>query len=334
MNISIHKWDEVDIHQIAQLTLAAKRDSGRWGAEETIERAMKNLYTLKTSYRKLFGVKSPIVFLARSDGKLIGYLILFFKNHKKVEINPWFLDGHPLVFPNKNGKEIGTKLISEVVKWTKKEGIETIELTIPWKLEENNRIYDEYEAWYGSHGFELKLKYVFMTCNLVKHAITDVMIPSGFEIKQIRAVSKNALYQCYYDAFKTGDAQFFFYQTEKERREFFNKLTSSDALNDVNSLVLMKDQQLIGFVYTIPYGEKKRNISCMCIHPDFWGRKLGKFLLLLVMKRAALQGHRIMTLGTEPDMRAFQLYRKNGFKVTSGEITYIWKNASKYVLAL
>ncbi|MFX1537030.1 MAG: hypothetical protein ACFFDI_22670, partial [Promethearchaeota archaeon] len=41
----------------------------------------------------------------------------------------------------------------------------------------------------------------------------------------------------------------------------------------------------------------------------------------------------VIVLGTEPDMRAFQLYRKNGFKVTAGEITYIWKNASNYVSA-
>ncbi len=333
MNINIYKWDNLDIHEIAQLTLVAKRASGSWGAEETIERVKKNIHNLNTSYKKLFGVKSPIAVLARSGEKLIGYLLLFFKNSKKVEINPWFLGGHPLILPNKKAEEIGTKLIGEVVKWTRKEGIETIELTIPWNIEESNRVYDEYEAWYGSHGFKLKLKYVFMTCNLAKHTITDVTTPSGFEIKQIRAVSKEALYQCYYDAFKAGDAQFFFYQTEKERREFFNKLTSKDALNDENSLALLKDQQIIGFIYTIPYGEKNRNISCMCINSDFWGRGLGKFLLLFVMKREALQGHKTLTLGTEPDMRAFQLYRKNGFKVTAGEITYIWKNASNYVSA-
>ncbi|MFX1255602.1 MAG: GNAT family N-acetyltransferase [Promethearchaeota archaeon] len=331
MNISIHQWDEIDVHQIAQLALAAKRASGRWGAEKTLESTVNRLYTLKASYRKLFGVKPPIVFQACFDSKLVGFLILFFKNHKKVEINPWFLDGHPIIFPNNNGKEIGNNLIGEVIKWTKKEGIETIELTIPWKIEEDKSVYDAYKTWYGSHGFALKLKYVFMTCNLTKHTIADVAIPSGFEIKQIKSVSKKALYHCYYESFKAGDAQFFFYQTETERREFFIKLTSRDALNDVNSLALLKDQQLVGFVYTIPYGKKKRNISCMCIHPDFWGRKLGKLLLLLVMKRATLQGHKILTLGTESDMRAFQLYRKNGFKVTAGEITYIRKNASNYV---
>ena len=71
----------------------------------------------------------------------------------------------------------------------------------------------------------------------------------------------------------------------------------------------------MGFAYVLPDSERNCYISCMCVHPDFQGRGLGKMILQIIQKRAAAQGNKTITLGTEMGMRAFQLYKKYGFVV-------------------
>jgi ribosomal protein S18 acetylase RimI-like enzyme len=66
-----------------------------------------------------------------------------------------------------------------------------------------------------------------------------------------------------------------------------------------------------------PYGEGNCHISCMCVHPDFQRKGLGKLLLRLIMNEAAQGGHKTITLGTNTNMAAFRLYQQHGFKVTT-----------------
>jgi ribosomal protein S18 acetylase RimI-like enzyme len=55
------------------------------------------------------------------------------------------------------------------------------------------------------------------------------------------------------------------------------------------------------------------------------GQSLGKLLLWLIKQRAWQQGYETITLGTDVNMRAFDLYRKHGFEVTSGSTVYLWR---------
>ena len=66
------------------------------------------------------------------------------------------------------------------------------------------------------------------------------------------------------------------------------------------------------------HGDDNRHISCMCVLPQFQSQDLGRLLLYEVMKCVANQRHKSITLGTEPEMRAYDLYRKNGLQVSGG----------------
>ncbi|MHA2268083.1 MAG: GNAT family N-acetyltransferase, partial [Promethearchaeota archaeon] len=109
------------------------------------------------------------------------------------------------------------------------------------------------------------------------------------------------------------------------RTEYFHTLFEPDILNQEASIVIIKDDQLIGFSYVLEFEENSRHISCMCIHPDFQGKGLGKLLLYKMIDVISKQGAKYITLGTEIDMRAFHLYKNNGFNIAKGTIILRWE---------
>jgi ribosomal protein S18 acetylase RimI-like enzyme len=159
------------------------------------------------------------------------------------------------------------------------------------------------------------MNYVEMVCDLLQLPTSDVVVPSELSVKPLADADVEEIYQCYVAAFSVGDAQFFYSQNETQKREFFDTLGRERALPEAASHILVQSSRLVSFAYVLPHGEGNCHISCMCVHPDFQGRGLGKLSLQIIQKRAAAQGYKTITLGTETEMRAFQLYRKYGFAV-------------------
>ena len=158
-----------------------------------------------------------------------------------------------------------------------------------------------------------KNKYVEMICQLNVNSDNKVEIPPGYEVQSLSSAEEDELYQCYYDAFKAGDAGFFFEQSETDRLEYFEELELAQAKNEPGSVVIREDGKVIAFTYVIPYGDKNCHISCMVVHPDYQRQGLGAFMVEYAKQEVAAQGYESMTLGTDTNMGAFQLYRKYGF---------------------
>ena len=74
------------------------------------------------------------------------------------------------------------------------------------------------------------MNYVEMVCRLSRQSLVDIIVPPGLIIKPLHEAEVEALYPCYTAAFSAGDAQFFFAQSEAERRDFFDTLGREAAL--------------------------------------------------------------------------------------------------------
>ncbi len=156
-----------------------------------------------------------------------------------------------------------------------------------------------------------------MICDLT--AVTpQVAVPGEVDVRPLADADVDDLYAVYVRAFAAGDADFFFTQSEAERREYFDTLGREAALGDVASHVLYADGNPIGFTYVLPYGTGNRHVSCMAVLPDHQGKGLGRLMLAIAQERAAADGARTMTLGTETGMRAHDLYSRNGFVAATG----------------
>jgi ribosomal protein S18 acetylase RimI-like enzyme len=318
MKIGTYRWDQVALADIARVTYAARRD----------ELEKRNITTkeLKEMFQENFAEEAPSFVLATSGEALIGLLLLYRTTPTSIALNPGqILGGHPLVAPGSDARRVASGLIQEAIDWAWSEGIERVELTIP--MAKDNALQSEYDTFYGGFGFGKEEEYVEMICHLAGWADQDISVPPALEIRPLRDAPVEQLYRCYHQAFSAGDASFFFQQDEREKREFFDTLGLEEAVGEKASLFFAQNRRMVGFSFVLPYGEGNCHISCMCIHPDFMSQGLGKSLLQLIKKRALQQGYKTITLGTDVNMRAFQLYRKHGFEVTSGSTVYRWRKS-------
>lgn len=317
LEISIHRWDEVDVHELAKLTYSALATTRQEGL--TIERMENWLNELKFEF-------APIAIQAHLTGKLIGWLLLFIHDNKRAEINPWALNGHPLVCLRKNHKQIAFKLIQQAIDYAKSQGLTRIELSFRRVAGEPAQIYDK--RWFRSLGMRLMTETAIMRCVLSEINLENAQIPSYYEVEPLMETDENKLYQCYYQTFSTGKDRFFFDQTDAEKRAFFTQtFNRSEPLNEETSLILTKDQQIIGFSLVRPtHGAGNCHLWMLGVHPNYRRRGLGKSLLRLIMKKSAQHGFRTMSLACELNNKpAYKLYQGQGFKERFSKIDYSWK---------
>jgi GNAT superfamily N-acetyltransferase len=186
VDIHILSWDELDLHELATATYAIKRGEMSASGDQAVARIERWLEDEFATLRRL-------AVLARSGPDLVGWLMLVVQNRAKVEINPWFLGGHPLVVPSHEWKEVGVRLLDEAIGWCKGEEFETLELCITRQPGEDDRLYDEYHAWYGSFGFGIREESVGMICTLAGQTDADLPIPPDLRLVPILEVDQDEL---------------------------------------------------------------------------------------------------------------------------------------------
>ncbi|NIO38078.1 GNAT family N-acetyltransferase [Candidatus Bathyarchaeota archaeon] len=261
---------------------------------------------------------------ARVAGELVGWLLLFKHDGERTEINPWALNGHPFVSPRRNLEQVASKLIKETIGYARRQGFTRIELSFR-RAEEPAQACEKYKRLYESLGMRLTTETAILRCVLAEFDSENDQVP--FEVKPLTDIGENELYQCYYQTFNTGQDRFFFDQTDKERRVFFNQTFSrSEPCNADTSLVVIKDRKIIGFSLVRPtHGEGNCHLWMFGIHPDYRRRGLGRSLLRLIMK-SARAGFRTMSVACElANLPALNLYRGQGFKEEFSKIEYSLK---------
>ncbi|MBU0935471.1 MAG: GNAT family N-acetyltransferase [Spirochaetes bacterium] len=169
-----------------------------------------------------------------------------------------------------------------------------------------------------------KFKYVEMICTLDQANYNDKNLIEDIAVKPISSVESDLLFDCYFKAFSIGDAKFFKLQNDNERRRYFNEeLGFPEVLACPASFIYKLNDKTIGFALVLPYLEDNYHISCMCILPEYQNRKLGKAMLNRIKNIALENNCKTLTLGTETEMRAYHLYKNNGFNVTEEHIVEI-----------
>jgi ribosomal protein S18 acetylase RimI-like enzyme len=85
----------------------------------------------------------------------------------------------------------------------------------------------------------------------------------------------------------------------------------------------------VGFSYVLEFEPGIKHISCMCVHPDFQGQGVGKYLMDFITKGAKEKKTHAINLGTEPQMIAYKLYKKHGFIDLVSFNIYGWNKKNK-----
>lgn len=133
--------------------------------------------------------------------------------------------------------------------------------------------------------------------------------------------TKEELYPLFTECFETGDAEFYHKLPYSERETYFNEqLGFPEVLSHPASQVVYYEDQLVGFALCMDYLKDNIHISCMCVLPEFQSKGIGRLMLEYIESWSTLNDIATITLGTESKMKAFQLYKDFGFKVTETHI--------------
>ncbi len=269
----------------------------------------------------------PVLIQAHTGRELQGWLLLFRHDALRATINPWALNGHPFVPSGKQQKLIITRLLEATILFAKEQGISRLEIHFK-HIEEPQKTQANFPLIYQDLAFEPMSETILMRRSLDSLTFSAPSFPAKITLKSLLDVSDNELYQTYYEIFNTGQDRFFFDQTESERRAFFDEtFDRSEPLNPETTLVLIKDEQIIGFSLVRPtHGPDNVHLWMFGIHPQYRRQGLAKRLLRLLLLKSKEQDFHTMSLACEPQNQpAYSLYQIHEFQEEFRQIEYSWK---------
>lgn len=314
---TIHKWDELDLDELAEFSFEARQSRPEtFDSDRTIERERRiinHISQFSPSY----------VLIAQKRKRKLGWVSFDFRSASILEIGRWL----PIILQERCENQVIASLIEECKKYCKRIDYPRIEVSFSIRDKGEKQAYEIYKRWYEANDMPIKDEISYMNRNLSESDITEILIPETLETKSIMEISDNKLYTCYYEAFIQAQDRMFQDQTEKERQEYYHDYFSkSKPLIKEASLVLKKTEsnEIIGVTLVRPRGEDA-HLALLVVHPKFQGRKLGGLLLRLIIKTVCQQGFKTISLGVDIDNPSMRIYQKFGFKTNTHIITHCWK---------
>ena len=313
MKITVQTMGTVDLSELVAFTYYARKPE--------FEAKGIGVRQVEDGLREQIDGKSTVFMIARTETKLIGWMVLLPVSQTKLQINlDYLIDGRPVIDPAYSQHVLEKQLIQMARVWAGENDYQEI---IGKLMFHGRALAEDKSENYESLGFRPEFVYVGMECDLMDFESPDIVIPEEISIGELEQASERDLRALFFEAFRCGDTAFFRDLTDAEIDDYFDSLGYQDALEQKGSIILRGEAgRLLGFSMVLAFEETTRHISCMCIHPEFQGKGLGKLMLQVMMQKIIADGIEKLTLGTEQAMRAYQLYASYGFRVTWGEVMY------------
>jgi ribosomal protein S18 acetylase RimI-like enzyme len=146
--------------------------------------------------------------------------------------------------------------------------------------EENMKAFEARCSWYESQGWYNQEDTNFMVLCLDDWQSEDFRTPSEFDFRPLLEFDNDAIFECYYSAFTTGEARWIHDMSRKEiKQEFEKNFDRSHNINGPASFVMLLDDIIVGFSLVLSRSEEEEHLEAIGMHPDFRGKGLGKVLL-------------------------------------------------------
>ncbi|MFW9998284.1 MAG: GNAT family N-acetyltransferase [Candidatus Odinarchaeota archaeon] len=309
VDVSIQELKKSNISEITKLTYSERQASAFRSTDLKLEDIEKSIRA------KMDNPNPPVVFLARTGKKLVGWLMVSL-HAKTAEIASY----HPVIYPKRDSNIIAKELLETAVNYSKERGLARIEAY--FNLEKHlEQVFIDYRHWFRMRGFNQADESFILTRFLTdKQEIAKTALPEGFKIELLYRIPEEKLYHCYYETFMNSQDVEFLARTEEERRKHFsdNIHPHYASFNGEASLVLLMGDQIAGFAMVHIISPEEGYLSDFGIHPDYRGQGLAKKLLSISMRIQAQQGLQTIVLHVSSHNEPAQkFYRDMEFKTIS-----------------
>lgn len=315
---SIHDWNDLALDELAKFTFNVRQITPEiFDKKRTLEMEKRII-----NFRSQLASSSVVV--CRRNEKMLGWASFDTASTSIIEIGRWL----PIIHPDNSWEEIASSLIDQIKDHCRKISYPRIEVSFSISDDQDIRAYNLYKALYEANEMPMKDEIVYMQKNLSESDMTYINFPATYETKSITKMPDDELYNCYYEAFIQGKDRMFLDQTEKERRDYFDDYYSRSKpfITKASMVLVRKDNQEIVGVSLLRPRDDDAHLALLAIHPKYQGKKLGKLMMRLVMKRVFNDKFQTISLGVDKEnLPALQLYLKLGFETKSRIVTHCWK---------
>lgn len=308
MRVVFVRGEELDLNRTCTFVRESLKTRKRMIDRESVCRVIREL------------TGTGLVKAAAYHGKDLVGVVLLSTGESTWKINPDVLGGHPFIAPGMDRDPISECLLREIIEYANGQHAGSLELIAIRRPEECGDLANH--DCYVRHGFEHELSYVEMVYPVESNVPEPLEFPQGYERRPINAMTAEELYPVYHEAFERGEARFFFLQGEEERRDYYETLGWDEARTLDASHMICQGDEPVAFSLVLPFSLRSYHISCMCVHPEHQRIRLGEAMLVHILRKAVDEGIPLISLGTEPEMRACQLYKKYGFEIRGGSSHY------------
>lgn len=313
MEYKIIKLKDADLQEVSKFIMDAKQSTGEWDADTTLERVEMHV-------RRNFEDTDDLVLIAEENSEIKGLIVIHFEQPSIIELNPWFLNGHPVVANVESSDTLATDLVRRVLDFSKENGLSSASVSFY-----KDHQFSSKRAFYENNGLHLQQELVHFRKDLAKLSLSQGELPSDVKIIPLEQVAMDDLYTCWYDAFSSSLDRDFKTRKNDEQRPYFDERFERDDSYSSASFALRSNQRPIGFALVRnTHGPNNAHLWELGVHPDFQRRGLARFLISSVIHELVEQ-EQIETMSINCDIAntpAFNLYTSFGFKEDWRMISY------------
>jgi ribosomal protein S18 acetylase RimI-like enzyme len=313
--VEFRKWENLDIKSLAHLSAEVRRSEGLGKyTPEQVEEYLNNM-------NERFPIE--IALLATEDGHVVGWMGIERATDNIGEVGRW----QPFVSSKTDKQKIAKLLVSNLTDYAKSNDMTRVEVAFGGISEDNLDAYNARRTWYEAEGWSKLEDTNFMVLGPIGDGSEEIEPPVGFDIRPLRAFDNDTIFECYHEAFTTGDARWIFDMTKEQRRQEFDKIFDrSHQINEDASFVILEYEEIAGFILVVSRSDEEEHLESIGIRPKFRGKGLGKTLLGKAIEALRKQEAQNLTLGVDPvNTPAVKLYEQFGFETASRTARYSWK---------
>lgn len=325
-NIRSFPFTDIDIDSLVRSTYKMKSKYhlvSENNSPEILKRGLEGLQKEQEDGAKI------LIVIYRSMGEILGWIILYFEGEKSVRINPWFLDGNPIVTGSKEGHGIVKHLLHWCVNNSSTLVIDRLYLMYQVNRSPQGQIIDNFNYIYEDNKFKVIEELAHMRLDLQLRKMSDLVWDPNFELTELDTITRDELFKVFYDIFETGEDRYYLdLETDQEKREFFDTyFASNHALDLKSSLLLVSNSKVVGFsVIRHSHGENNRHLWLFGIDSKNRGKGIATMFLKKIMNALYENGLKSMSLNVDiRNSPAHNLYQKLGFTEHWIRIDRTWK---------
>ena len=244
--IEFRTWENLDIKMLAHLSAEVRRMEGLGDyTDQQVEeyiRTMNERFPIETAA------------LAFQDGEMVGWMGIERVTNNLGEVGRWL----PFVSSKTDRQKVAHLLISSINDYARSNDITRIEVAFGEISEDNLETFATKSAWYEAAGWNKLEDTNFMVLGPIGDGSRKINPPAGFELQPLKEFDNDTVFECYHEAFTTGNARWIYDMTEEQRRQEFNKIFDrSHQINDDASLVILADREIVGFTLVVTSSDEE-----------------------------------------------------------------------------